>query len=73
VPGFSLDVAAGLGQNLPSPIVPTGEPADRHRISFDAKVSKSTWTAAANGSNRIAIGCPPLLAIDPLTCVNDLY
>jgi hypothetical protein len=29
--------------------------------------------AAANGSNRTALGCPLSTVINPLTCLNDLY
>jgi hypothetical protein len=30
-------------------------------------------TAAANGSNRIALRCPPSSSINALTCLDDLY
>jgi hypothetical protein len=29
--------------------------------------------AAANGSNRIALRCPPSPNINALTCLDDLY
>jgi hypothetical protein len=43
------------------------------RVGLDIEVSTFTWTAAANGSNRIALGCPLLPLIGLLTCVNDPY
>jgi uncharacterized protein DUF4190 len=33
----------------------------------------SVSTAAANGSKRIALRCPRSLAIDALTCLDDLH
>jgi hypothetical protein len=48
-------------------------------LSGEAKMDHVTLSvklrqlAAANGSNRIALSCPRLTSIDPLTCLNDLY
>ena len=56
-------LAADLHQRpLPTPM----------RLVCIENVNRSV-TAAANGSNQIALRCPRLPVINALTCLDDLY